>query len=262
MEDPRFVMQQKQVSLLQEAEASTRRMDFPGSTLQARRERELQDRVLGGADMGSMQRREEMFRRYDRDGDGLLNAKEIKAYVASEHPGVDLPSDFFKELLQSNLSRGLRGVSRTQFSKLESQIVGELRKRKIEQQSSRLRENAAEAATAIDGVEAEVAKAEVEVKALGALDIESMSERIEESRSIVDAAKDFLSAATEKVTDLGVSSGETALEPEVMWLLGAESKRLGLGALEARVKRSLLVVGQCHTRVLQHKKSLLPAKGN
>ena len=28
------------------------------------------------------------------------------------------------------------------------------------------------------------------------------------------------------MTDLGVSSGETALEPEVMWLLGAESKRL------------------------------------
>lgn len=184
------------------------------------------------------------FKKYDEDGDGLLNRDEILAYVLGEY-GFALAEEKLKPMLSASSD----GVPLSEFARLRSQvgvvyseILGKERKARTERQLAAIRKDVVETTGAIAGVEAEIAKAEVQVRSLNPLlpraaqNLEFLMQKTEEADSAVGAAEDFLAAAKEQAQRLGRNSGGE-LEKESNALALQEAKRLNLkiGMLERRL---------------------------
>lgn len=153
-------------------------------------------------------RQEAIFDQYDQDKDGVLTAGEIVAYVKGEHQ-FDLAEEKLQQILQNG------GVSKQHFARLRSQvaviwseILAKQRKERSEKQLLQLRKGAAEIQSALSGVEAEVVKAEAEVRHLppmikrAGMMMHQLYERTEAAETAIDAARDFLAAAKEQVFSL------------------------------------------------------------
>jgi len=249
-------LERKKASLLEQAERIKSEKRSAELAFRARVGQEASRLAETNADA----QRELVFRQYDGDRDGLLNGHEIAAFVRGEYPGLDIPIDMFKGLLRANAARGLPGVPRSQFPQLKSLIDDEIRKRKeaersrrAEAQSKQIGERVGEVSAAMEGIAAEITKAEEVVKALAAMVPEKMEQAIDDAASAVGSAKDFLSAATETL----VCQSHGDIEPEAVWLVGAEVRKLGLVPLETRLQAAAATVDDCRRLVLHRKKTML-----
>ncbi|CAE7268008.1 Zdhhc3, partial [Symbiodinium pilosum] len=208
-------------------------------------------------------RQEKIFKQYDKDGDGLLNEEEIRAYVAGEHK-----FELAEDKLQNILSKHPDGVAHKDFAQLRSQIaivwseiLNKRRKEKNEKQMATIKKNSAEILSALSSVEGEVAKAEAQVRILGpmigASMLDMLSERTEAAESAVDAARDFLAAAKEQALGLGVDSNfET--EAKQMALGEAKTLQTKVVALENRVNAAAVLSKAARSKIqLQERKAAL-----
>eukprot|EP00434_Breviolum_minutum_P040504 symbB.v1.2.035994.t2/scaffold4973.1/size32221/1 len=191
-------------------------------------------------------RQEAIFEQYDQDHDGVLRAEEITAYVKGEHH-FDLAEEKLHQILQ--ISPG--GVSKQHFSRLRSQIavvwseiLQKQRKERSEKQLSKLRQAVTEIQSALSGVEAEVVKAETQVRTLppmmkrAGMMMHQLSERTDAAETAIDAARDFLAAAKEQVLALDKEieseasfhrvTGKVALKQRLAKQIGVPRFRLRL----------------------------------
>jgi len=188
-------------------------------------------------------RQEAIFEQYDQDHDGVLRAEEITAYVKGEHH-FDLAEEKLHQILQ--ISPG--GVSKQHFSRLRSQIavvwseiLQKQRKERSEKQLSKLRQAVTEIQSALSGVEAEVVKAETQVRTLppmmkrAGMMMHQLSERTDAAETAIDAARDFLAAAKEQVLAL-----DKEIESEAKALAQKEvrSVQMKVSLLENRLNQA------------------------
>merc|ERR1711920_86994 len=126
-----------------------------------------------------------------------------------------------------------------------------------------IKKTAAEAATTLAGIEDEVSKAETKVRELEAFhssrrpNLEELAEKIDDTENAIDAARDFLSAATEQALRLG-GEHHDSLEPEALSFAKEETKKLvgPLDALQARLHPPTLEAKKVRDRLtLMQKKA-------
>lgn len=206
-------------------------------------------------------RQEDIFDQYDQDQDGLLSSKEILAYVKGEHH-FDLEEEKLQHIMELNPA----GVSKQHFARLRSQvsliwsdILAKQRKDRSEKQMLQLRKGAAEIQSALAGVEAEVAKAENQVRHLPQLIkranvmMHQLSERTDAAESAVDAAKDFLAAAKEQAQGL---DSEMENEAKTMARLEVGKVRMKISLLETRLNQAAVVTKSARSKLqLEEKKA-------
>lgn len=182
-----------------------------------------------------MEKREELFRKYDVDNDGMLNAQEIAAYAQGEY-SFQVPQSVIDKLVGSGDDR--RGVDKQNLARVR-QAVGVARE---------------EAAVKRRRVEAEKRRRELEAEkeALEAK-LEAASKYVEESVGIVEEVE---LAAKELTDESGVSKpgpekAETLLETAKGKLAAIKEH---LGSLESgcseELKSTLQVgLGPCQVKV-------------
>lgn len=213
------------------------------------------------------ERQERLFNACDKDGDGKLNAEEIKTFVRAEH-GFELPQDKLKVILAVSPT----GYAWKQFHLLRPHLnaawaeeQARRRKDKSEKQSSMIRKNSAETLSALSGVEAEVAKAEDKVKLLGPLlprasvILDFLADSTEQAEAAIDAARDFMAAAKEQAQQLG-GDKQGAFESEAKQLAAMEGKKLTmkLFLLESRLSQAHALAKAARAKVdLQLRKAAL-----
>jgi len=193
------------------------------------------------------EKQENMFKQYDIDGDGKLNAVEMMEFVKGEYD-FEFPLDKAEAILKQDAFTGQAGVPYLKFPHLKMLIgiarnEAMARKRKIEKdekekadkvdaerrrllaikQTAQVLEGVKIVETAMSGIEAEVVKAEEKAKPLQgagvrgrqALSQEMIQDRADEVEQAVDAARDFLAAAKDQAASMaGVSNDK--LEPTVI----------------------------------------------
>lgn len=190
-------------------------------------------------------RQDATFKKYDEDGDGLLNKEEIQAYVLGEYCFA-LTEENLKPMLNSSSD----GVPLSDFGRLRSQvgvayseILGKQRKDRNERQLAAIRKDVVETTSAIAGVETEIVKAEIQVRNLSPLlpraaqNLDILEQKTEEAEAAVSAAEDFLAAAKEQALRLGQAASPDELEREAKAIASQEAKRLSIkiGTLERRL---------------------------
>eukprot|EP00930_Biecheleria_cincta_P064251 TRINITY_DN4980_c0_g2_i1.p1 TRINITY_DN4980_c0_g2~~TRINITY_DN4980_c0_g2_i1.p1 ORF type:complete len:890 (+),score=231.07 TRINITY_DN4980_c0_g2_i1:195-2672(+) len=213
-------------------------------------------------------RQDSIFKKYDEDGDGFLCKEEIQAYVLGEY-GFALTEEKLKPMLNSASD----GVPLSDFARLRSQVgvaysevLGKQRKDRNDRQLAAIRKDVVETTSAIAGVEAEVAKAEMQVRHLNPLlsraaqDLDALTQKTEEAEAAVSAAEDFLAAAKEQAQRLGRAAGPDELEREAKAIASQEAKRLEIriGTLERRLVGAASVTKNARGKIeLAEKKAAL-----
>lgn len=224
-------------------------------------------------------RQEELFKKYDRDGDGRLRAQDIVELVKEEH-GFELTPERLEGIRKSEAYDSDSGVPWSKFAQLKlligiareefraKQRKEELERKKVlaDMQTARVRENTAGVTEALAGIEGEVSKAEELAKPLSImrggrsqLPPDQLESRAAAVETAVDAAKDFLAAAREQSQRLG-GEENNALEPDPGRLAVAESKKLQLRLdwLEVRLGKAGAASKAVRDRILlQQRKALL-----
>eukprot|EP00435_Cladocopium_sp_Y103_P031332 s1071_g7.t3 len=221
-------------------------------------------------------RQEAIFDQYDQDKDGVLTAGEIVAYVKGEHH-FDLAEEGSRgkpreaEKLQQILLNG-SGVSKQHFARLRSQvaviwseILAKQRKERSEKQLLQLRKGAAEIQSALSGVEAEVVKAEAEVRHLppmikrAGMMMHQLYERTEAAETAIDAARDFLAAAKEQVFSL---DKEIESEAKAMAQTEVRGLQMKVSLLENRLNHAANLTKTARNKLqLEEKKAELMQAG-
>lgn len=224
-------------------------------------------------------RQEELFKKFDRDGDGRLRVQDIVDLVKEEH-GFELTPERVEGIRKSEAYDSESGVPWSKFAQLKlligiarEEFRAKQRKEELERkkaladaQTARVRENTAGVTEALSGIEAEVSKAEELARPLSVMrggrshllpdQVESQATAVE---TAVSAARDFLAAAREQSQRLG-GEENTALEPDPGRLAEAESKKLQLRLdwLEVRLGKAAAASKAVWDRILlQQRKALL-----
>lgn len=193
------------------------------------------------------EKQENMFKQYDVDGDGKLNAVEMMEFVKGEYD-FEFPLDKAEAILKQDAFTGQAGVPYAKFPHLKMLIgiarnEAMARKRKIEKdekekadkadaerrrllaikQTAQVLEGVKIVETAMSGIEAEVVKAEEKAKPLQGtggrgrqpFSHDMIQDRADEVEQAVDAARDFLAAAKDQASSMaGVPNDK--LEPTVI----------------------------------------------
>lgn len=236
------------------------------------------------------EKQEQLFKQYDTDSDGKLNAVEIMEFVKGEYD-FEFPLERAEAVLKQDAFSGLGGVNFAKFPHLKM-LIGIARnealakKRKKEQEekekadkeeAERKKKLAAEQTvqllagvkiveSAMSGIEAEVAKAEEKAKPLAftrgraMIPLDMVEDRADEVFVAVDAARDFLAAAKDQASSMaGVPNDK--LEPSVIpncpparqlfFRLEYMEKRLALTAKAAQSAKDRAILAQKKAQLMR-----------
>jgi hypothetical protein len=236
------------------------------------------------------EKQESMFKQYDVDADGKLDASEIMEFVKGEYD-FEFPLEKAEGLLKQDAFAGLGGVTYAKFPHLKM-LIGIARneamakKRKLEKeakdkadaeeaarrkklaiaQTAQVLEGIKVVETAMSGIEAEVAKAEQKAKPLGitrgraALNADRIHEVADEVEVAVEAGRDFLAAAKDQASSMaGVPNDK--LEPSVIpgcaparqlfFRLDYMEKRLAAAAKAAQTARDRVILAQKKAQLMR-----------
>jgi hypothetical protein len=220
--------------LLQRAKKAAGQLLQAVSSVKALRqdaEKRQDDEAKKKAAIQAAKNEEQMFKRYDRDGDGLLRFSDVRAFISGEY-NLELSEEKLRDVLQVESLSKFTAVPWQDFPRL------------------RYRVGIASVAGALDGLDVQVAKAESQARPLSArgpvkFPLRQLPDALEKLDSAIDEANDYLAAGRDQVQGI---LDEVAASPETKKL------SLRLKDLEARLEQSRAVAGTCRERIAVHEK--------
>lgn len=213
------------------------------------------------AAMLEAKRQEDIFKCFDSNGDGLLSLEDITALCKAEY-NFEISDVRLEGIKNSDVFRSQQGTPFSKFAALKTQIGiarGEAqakqrreeaaaRKKVAEKQCAVVEANVAVVVECIAGIETEVRKAELKAGPLSALAgkrglpfaVQAAETAVAEVDTAVDAAKDFIAAARERLQALHGEGKQEPLEPETQKLITKHNQNMGfrLTAYEGRLARA------------------------
>jgi len=227
-----------------------------------------------------------IFKQYDKDGDGKLSAQEIVEFVKAEYD-FEFPLEKAKETLKQNQLKCPDGASYEKFPQLKmfvgiarNEVLARKRKEEKEEQErlakidrerryklgleqkKKIPDGVKVVMEAMGGIESEVVKAEQKARPLNNMrgkhwniPVEKMESMADEVDAAVDAAKDFLGAATDQATSLcGIPNAELEEEARKEATLQSRTLTYKLQYLEKRLTLVAASSKGARDRVILHNK--------
>eukprot|EP00929_Paragymnodinium_shiwhaense_P057362 TRINITY_DN28707_c2_g1_i1.p1 TRINITY_DN28707_c2_g1~~TRINITY_DN28707_c2_g1_i1.p1 ORF type:complete len:397 (+),score=109.80 TRINITY_DN28707_c2_g1_i1:132-1322(+) len=225
------MLQQRLDACRDSFEAAKIKVNQHESQLEARR-REEADRVMALVVEADDAR---LFATYDRDGDGLLNIRELLAY-SNKEANFSCNTDRMAQLLREAGISEASAASSAEFPRVRLLIA------------------VAAVTEALDGVEAEVVKAEVKARPLSArgraaVPLDQLGDAVAELDASLEAATDYLGAAGDQL-QVGPKLGGGDEKVQAL--------RKRLKSLEDRLSVGRSISKSCHDRLeLQRRKAAL-----
>jgi len=184
----------------------------------------------------TLEKRSELFAKYDTDRDGHLNAKEITAYAKGQF-GFAVPAESLPRILGlygdgSKVPKAkfqelkvAIGICREEEASKERRRKEEERRKMIEQKKAAYTADANKLVESLDEVEAEVMKAEEAAKVFAteeAMASADIDKALKSTQDQSDGAKGEIDIVRKQIK--GLEAGE--IEPELVGFVRAEVRRL------------------------------------
>lgn len=200
-----------------------------------------------------LQQRSELFDKYDKDGDGSLNRKEMTAYAKGEFSGISLSAEVVDRIFRQ-LSVGDK-IPKESFQRLKMAVAiaqeeeasrqrraeAEARRKRMEERKAELTQEFGRSSEALDDTEPEVKKAEEKAEALNAKCAAGAGSGDRLSEPEVDEAAQQSKAASEELETVRKQFKNLSedVEEELKAFVALEMQKLQLRAtsFEERLKQ-------------------------
>jgi len=182
------------------------------------------------------EKRGNIFDKYDKDGDGMLNKKELCAYAKSEF-GIVLPPEAQQRILgrlggeaaaipkeSFQKMRMAVGIVREEEASKERRRLVEERKKLLEEKKAALQADISKVTDSLEEVEKEVVHAEGQVKGLNVEDLtqaEKVAEAVEEGHKQVEETRSEIVTVRSQISELSKD-----VDPALQSFVVLESRRL------------------------------------
>jgi len=214
---------------------------------------------------------EALFKRYDKDLDGMLSKRELTAFAQSEYKfsipeaTLDLIWEHYTEYSPKfndtgvppsgfGLAKCALGVARELQRDVKRRKEAEVRKQRFNEAKAQLLEKIKTVAESITEADQSVSKAEEDVKPLATkskgLRVAQMKALADEIREVCDRAREAVNAAQQKMASLKEGLGDD-FKGELTSFFSSETKKHDsrLGRMDGRINRSVNLLARFEDEV-------------